>query len=78
MILPFTTGKGETPKQVEANPAANPGVKTVAGYGSTARSHIGTFSFAAENISKADPGPIIAKADGVGTEDDMALIKAEL
>ncbi len=78
VVFTFTTGKGKTPKQVEAFLAANPGVKAVVGSGSTAKSHIETFNFAAENISKAYHVPIIAKVDGVGTEEDMALIKAEL
>ncbi|MBQ6234818.1 MAG: class Ib ribonucleoside-diphosphate reductase assembly flavoprotein NrdI [Clostridia bacterium] len=78
VIFTFTTGKGKTPKQVESFLAANPGVKAVVGSGSTAKSHIETFNFAAENISKAYGIPIIAKVDGVGTEEDMVLIKAAL
>ena len=78
IIFTYTTGKGKTPKQVEAFLAANPGVKAVVGSGSTAKSHIETFNFAAENISKAYNVPIIAKVDGVGTDKDMAHIKAEL
>ena len=78
VIFTYTTGKGKTPKQVEAFLAANPGVKAVVGSGSTAKSHIETFNFAAENISKAYGVPVIAKLDGVGTDEDIALIKAEL
>ena len=78
VIFTFTTGKGKTPKQVEAFLAANPGVKAVVGSGSTAKSHIETFNFAAENISRAYNVPVIARVDGVGTEEDMALIRAEL
>lgn len=78
IIFTYTTGKGKTPKPVEAFLAANPGVKAVVGSGSTAKSHIETFNFAAENISKAYNVPIIAKVDGVGTDEDMENIKAEL
>lgn len=78
VIFTFTTGKGKTPKQIETFLAANPGVKAVVGSGSTAKSHIETFNFAAENISKAYGVPVIAKLDGVGTDEDIALIKAEL
>ena len=78
VIFTYTSGKGKTPKQVEAFLAANPGVKAVVGSGSTAKSHIETFNFAAENISKAYNVPILAKLDGVGTDEDMAHIKAEL
>lgn len=78
VIFTYTTGKGKTPKQVEAFLATNPGVKAVVGSGSTAKNHIETFNFAAENISKAYGVPVIAKLDGVGTDEDIALIKAEL
>ena len=78
VIFTYTTGKGKTPKPVEAFLAANPGVRAVVGSGSTAKSHIETFNFAAENISKAYNVPIIAKLNGVGTTDDMEHIKAEL
>ena len=78
VIFTYTTGKGKTPKPVEAFLAANPGVKAVVGSGSTAKSHIETFNFAAENISKAFNVPIIAKLDGVGTDEDLAHIKTEL
>ena len=78
VIFTYTTGKGKTPKPVEAFLAANPGVVAVVGSGSTAKSHIETFNFAAENISKAYNVPILAKVDGIGTDEDMALIKAEL
>lgn len=78
VIFTYTTGKGKTPKPVEAFLAANPGVKAVVGSGSTAKSHIETFNFAAENISRAYGVPIIAKVDGVGTEEDIQLIRAKL
>ena len=78
VIFTYTTGKGKTPKPVEAFLAANPGVKAVVGSGSTAKSHIETFNFAAENISKAYNVPIIAKLDGVGTDEDIAYINEEL
>ncbi len=78
VIFTYTTGKGKTPKPVEAFLAANPGVTAVVGSGSTSKSHVETFNFAAENISKAYNVPIIAKVDGVGTDEDMAHIKAEL
>ena len=78
VIFTYTSGKGKTPKPVEAFLAANPGVRAVVGSGSTAKSHIETFNFAAENISKAYNVPILAKLDGVGTDEDMAHIKAEL
>ena len=78
VIFTYTTGRGKTPKPVEAFLAANPGVVAVVGSGSTAKSHIETFNFAAENISKAYNIPIIAKVDGVGTDEDMAHIKEEL
>lgn len=78
VIFTYTTGKGKTPKQVETFLAVNPDVKAVVGSGSSAKSHVETFNFAAENISKAYHVPIIAKVDGAGTDEDMALIKAEL
>ena len=78
VIFTYTTGKGKTPKQVDTFLAANPGVKAVVGSGSTSKSHIETFNFAAENISRFWNVPIIAKLDGVGTAEDMALIKKEL
>ena len=78
VIFTYTTGKGKTPKPVEAFLAANPCVRAVVGSGSTAKSHIETFNFAAENISKAYNVPIIAKLNGVGTAEDMEHIKAEL
>jgi len=78
VIFTYTTGKGKTPKPVEAFLAANPGVKAVVGSGSTAKSHIATFNFAAENIAKQYNVPIIAKVDGTGTEEDMILIQEEL
>ena len=78
VIFTYTTGKGKTPKPVETFLAANTGVTAVVGSGSTSKSHIETFNFAAENISKAYNVPIIAKVDGVGTDEDMDHIKAEL
>ncbi|MBQ6529178.1 MAG: class Ib ribonucleoside-diphosphate reductase assembly flavoprotein NrdI [Clostridia bacterium] len=78
VIFTYTTGKGKTPKQVEAFLAANPGVKAVVGSGSTAKSHIETFNFAAENISRAYGIPVIAKVDGAGTDEDIALIQSAL
>ncbi len=53
VLFTYTTGKGKTPKAVEAFLAANPGVAAVVGSGSTAKSHIETFNFAAENVSRA-------------------------
>ena len=78
VIFTYTSGKGKTPKPVEAFLAGNPGVKAVVGSGSTAKSHIETFNFAAENISREYDVPIIAKLNGVGTPEDMELIKAAL
>ena len=78
VIFTFTTGKGKTPKQVEAFLAANPGVKAVVGSGSRAKSHIETFNFAAENISKAYNVPILAKLDGAGTDEEIEGVRAEL
>ena len=78
VIFTYTAGKGKTPKPVEAFLAANPGVVAVVGSGSSSKSHIETFNFAAENISKAYGVPILAKVDGAGTDADMALIKTEL
>ena len=78
VIFTYTSGKGKTPKPVELFLSANPGVKAVVGSGSTAKSHIETFNFAAENISKAYNVPILAKVDGVGTDEDIARIQAEL
>ncbi|MBQ7656762.1 MAG: class Ib ribonucleoside-diphosphate reductase assembly flavoprotein NrdI [Clostridia bacterium] len=78
VIFTYTTGKGKTPKQVELFLAANPGVAAVVGSGSSSKSHIETFNFAAENISKAYNVPVLAKVDGVGTDEDMAHIKEEL
>lgn len=78
VIFTYTTGKGKTPKPVEAFLAANPGVKAVVGSGSTAKSHIETFNFAAENIAKAYGVPVIAKLDGTGTPEDMEQIRSAL
>jgi len=78
VIFTYTTGKGKTPKPVESFLAANPGVAAVVGSGSTAKSHIETFNFAAENISKVYSVPILAKVDGAGTNEDMASIKENL
>ena len=78
VIFTYTSGKGKTPKPVEAFLAANPGVKAVVGSGSRAKSHIETFNFAAENISKAYGVPILAKVEGAGTPEDMEQIKAAL
>lgn len=78
VIFTYTTGKGKTPKQVETFLATNPGVRAVVGSGSRAKSYIDTYNFAAENISKAYGVPIIAKVNGVGTDEDIAYIKNEL
>ena len=78
VIFTYTAGKGKTARPVERFLSANPGVKAVVGSGSTAKSHIETFNYAAENISKAYNVPILAKVDGVGTDEDMARIRAEL
>ncbi len=78
VIFTYTTGKGKTPKTVEAFLKANPGVRAVVGSGSMAKSHVETFNFAAENISKAYHVPVIAKLNGTGTADDMEHIKSEL
>ena len=78
VIFTYTIGLGKTPKAVEAFLAANPGVKAVVGSGSSSILHRKTFNFAAENISKAYNVPILAKLDGVGTDEDIAHIKAEL
>ena len=78
VIFTYTTGKGKTPKPVEAFLAANPGVKAVVGSGSTAKSHIETFNFAAENIAKTYGVPVIAKLDCTGTPEDMEQIRSAL
>ncbi len=78
VIFTYTSGKGKTPKPVEAFLANNPGVKAVVGSGSNSKSHIETFNFAAENIAKAYNVPIIAKVNGAGTPEDLALISSEL
>lgn len=78
VIFTYTTGKGKVPKPVATFLAANPGVVAVVGSGSSAKSHIDTFNFAAENISKTYDVPILAKVDGVGTDDDVVQIKAAL
>lgn len=78
VIFTYTTGKGKTPKPVEVFLAANPGVVAVVGSGSASKSHIETFNFAAENISKAYNVPILAKVDGAGTDEDRAQIKEAL
>ena len=65
-------------KAVADTLAANPGVKAVVGSGSSSILHRKTFNFAAENISKAYNVPILAKLDGVGTDEDIVRIKAEL
>lgn len=78
VIFTYTTGKGKTPKPVESFLAANPGVKAVVGSGSRSKSHVETFNFAAENVSNAYNVPIIAKVDGIGTEEDIEAIKSAL
>ena len=78
VIFTYTTGKGKIPKQVEAFLSANPGLKAVVGSGSKAKSHIETFNFAAENISKEYGVPILGKLDGVGSEKELEEIRKEL
>ena len=78
VIFTYTCGKGKTPKPVLAFLENNPGVKAVVGSGSTAKSHIETFNFGAENISRDYNVPVLAKLNGVGTDEDIELIKAEL
>lgn len=48
------------------------------GSGSRAKSHIETFHFAAENISKAYQVPVIAGLDGVGTPEELNEIRSAL
>lgn len=78
VIFTYTTGKGKTPKTVDAFLAANPGLRAVVGSGSKAKRYIDTYNFAAENISKAYGVPIIAKVNGAGTDEDIKFIKGEL
>ena len=78
VIFTYTCGKGRTPKPVLAFLQNNPGVKAVVGSGSTAKSHVETFNFGAENIGKEYNVPVLAKLDGVGTDEDTELIKTEL
>ena len=78
VIFTYTCGKGQTPKPVLKFLENNPGVKAVVGSGSNAKSHIETFNFGAENISKAYNVPVLAKLNGVGTDEDIEHIRAEL
>ena len=78
VIFTYTTGKGKTPKPVETFLAANPGVRAVVGSGSRTKSHIETFHFAAENISRAYQVPVIARLDGVGTPEKLNAIRSAL
>lgn len=78
ILFTYTTGKGKTPKVVDAFTGANPGIKAVVGSGSKAKSYADTYNFAAENISKKYNVPILAKVNGTGTDEDMSLIREEL
>ena len=78
VIFTYTCGKGKTPKPVLAFLENNPCVKAVVGSGSNSKSHIETFNFGAENIGREYNVPVLAKLNGVGTEEDIELIKAEL
>lgn len=78
VIFTYTCGKGKAPKPVLTFLENNPGVKAVVGSGSTAKSHIETFNFGAENISRDHNVPILAKLDGVGTDEDIEAIKTAL
>ena len=78
IIFTYTTGKGKTPKPVEKFLENNVGIKAVVGSGSRAKSHIETFNFAAENISRQYNVPVLAKLDGVGTDEDIAALKEAL
>ena len=78
IIFTYITGKGKTPTAVEKFLVANPNVKAVVGSGRRAKSHIETFNFATNNISKTYNIPIIAKLDGVGTDEDIELIRKKL
>ena len=78
VIFTYTCGKGKTPKPVLAFLENNPRVKAVVGSGSTAKSHIETFNFGAENISRDYNVPVLAKLNGAGTDEDLELIKTEL
>ncbi len=78
VIFTYTCGKGKTPSPVEKFLENNPSVKAVVGSGSTAKSHIETFNFGAENIGRAYNVPVIAKLNGVGTDEDIEHIRSEL
>ena len=78
IIFTYTTGKGKTPKPVEKFLENNTAVKAVVGSGSTAKSHVETFNFAAENISKTYNVPILAKLNGAGTDEDISALKTAL
>lgn len=78
IIFTYTIGLGKTPKAVELFLENNKGVKAVVGSGSNSFLHKNTFNFAAENISKRYNVPILAKLNGVGTDEEIAALKAEI
>ncbi|RAX19016.1 ribonucleotide reductase [Actinomyces sp. Z5] len=78
VLFTYTVGKGQIPKPVRAFLESNPGVVAVVGSGSTAKSHIDTFNFAAKRVSETYGVPVIAKLDGVGTSEDLEVIRAGL
>ncbi|WP_165211164.1 class Ib ribonucleoside-diphosphate reductase assembly flavoprotein NrdI [Streptococcus tangpeifui] len=77
VIFTYSTGKGQTPKPVEEFLSHNPGVQAVVGSGSMEK-HAATFNYAADNISKAYGVPVLAKLDGVGTEEDLKALTQAL
>lgn len=75
IIFTYSTGKGEIPKPVETFLERNStGVKAVVGSGSLAK-HAETFNFAAEKIAKDYQVPLLAKLDGIGTDEDIVALK---
>ncbi len=77
VIFTYTDGEGILPPRVKKFLANNPGVKAVVSSGNSER-HPATYNFAADIIAKEYGAEIIAKIDGIGTEQDMAQIKAAL
>ncbi len=76
-IFTYTDGDGILPPKVKTFLENNPGVKAVVSSGNSER-HPATYNFAADIIAKKYGATIIAKIDGVGTDHDMAEIKAAL
>ncbi len=75
ILFTYTTGRGETPQNVEEFVKNNSDkIKAVIGLGNLAF-HADTFCFAADNIAKKYNVPILYKVDSSGEELDVKRIK---